>query len=84
MSWPICERLAPTNLVLSSKFDLKKFGIWVQFKPKPILSGEQMITDEISFYIKGYDNYTAVEQMQKYPQMRRILAGDEERSDEEI
>lgn len=43
-----------------------------------------MITDEISFYIKGYDNHTAVEQMQKYPQMRRILAGDEERSDEEI
>lgn len=66
-------RGSPVVLIL----DMQKIGIWRQYKPKRIFAEEELISDEISFYIKAYTRESALELIRKQPELRLNKEGIE-------
>lgn len=63
--------------------DMRKIGLWRQYKPKRIFAEEELISDEISFYIKAYTRESALKLIHKQPEFRINKEGIE-RPEEEV
>jgi len=64
--------------------DLRKFGVWHQFKTKPIFPEEQVLANELSFLLRPIPREVAEELIREHPQLLKAEGTGSERPKEKV
>ncbi len=56
---------------------MKKFCTWRQFKPLQLLTGEEYISDEITFFVKPFTEESAKEALKKNQKLLQDKYGNQ-------